>query len=169
MRLRPALAALSATALLGLAACGGSDDTAAAPSSSAAGTSSAAPSSSADATGSADAEAQAFCTEGEAALSGLQDQVETATPDQFATLLPQLVSTLDTLEPPADIAPAFQTLRDAYDQLAQAATANDLTTPEGQAAFQQAASDLGSTAQPAEDELSAWTDANCAGTASPTS
>ncbi|MCO7218810.1 hypothetical protein [Klenkia sp. PcliD-1-E] len=163
MRLRPALAALSATALLGLAACGGSDDSAA-PAPSSAATSSAAPSSSATPEG--DSEAQAFCTESEAALAELQGQLEAATPDQLSTLLPQLVSTLDTLQPPADITAPFHTLRDAYDQLAQVASANDLTTPEGQAAFQQATSDLSSTAQPAEDEISSWTDANCAGTSS---
>ena len=170
MRLRPALVALSATALLGLAACGGTDDSATATSSSAAGTSSAASNSAEASGGSTDPQAQTFCTDAESALSELQGQVETATPDQYATLLPQLVATLDSLEPPAEIAPAFQSLRDSYDQLAQAATSNDLTTPEGQAAFEQAANTIASQGQAAETELSSWTDANCASSsAAPTS
>lgn len=169
MRLRPALAALSATALLGLSACGSGSDDAASPSTGG---------SSAEQTGSGaeqtdaggDEQALAFCTDAESSLSQFEADLEASGPEGLATILPQVVATLDSLDPPADIAEDFGTLRDAYDQLSQAATTNDLTTPEGQQAFQAALTDLESTAQPAEDALQAWTDANCPdGSASPTS
>jgi predicted RNA-binding Zn ribbon-like protein len=169
MRLRPALAALSATALLGLAACGGSDGDSTATGSTS-GSSAAAPSSSAAESGSADDQTTAFCTEGQDSLDQFDDQLDAAGPEGLATILPQVVDAIDALDPPAAVADSVQTLRDAYDQLAQAAAANDLSTPEGQQAFQDAYAQIQPTAQPAEDALEQWTDANCPGDdAAPTS
>ncbi|SCX45656.1 hypothetical protein SAMN03159343_1640 [Klenkia marina] len=160
MRLRPALAALSATALLGLAACGGSSDDDATPS---AGGSSAAQtsSSSAEDGGDTDAQAASFCTESQTTLDGFDDQLDAAGPEGLAPILSQVVDALDALDAPAAVAGDLQTLRDAYDQLGQVASANDLTTPEGQQAFQDAYAEIQPQAQPAEDAVEAWTDANC--------
>ncbi|MEI4270345.1 hypothetical protein TEK04_01295 [Klenkia sp. LSe6-5] len=170
MRMRPALAALSATALLGLAACGGSDDDSAAATSAGTSAEQTSSSSAETSTGAGDDQTATFCTEAEQSLDGFDDELDAAGPEGLVTILPQVVDAIDALDPPAAIAGDVQTLRDAYDQLAQAAAANDLTTPEGQQAFQDAYAQLQPTAQPAEDALEDWTDANCADDgASPTS
>lgn len=148
----------ASAALVLLTACGGSSEeesTAAGGSSSAAAaetTESAAP----------DDEAEAFCTEGQALFSELDTQVSTAGPAELPGILQQVVAAMDSLTPPAEIESDFGTLRDAYDGLATTAAGLDLSTPEGQSQFTAAAGELTTSAQPAEDAVSTWTEQNCA-------
>ena len=167
MRLRPALAALSATALLGLAACGGSSDDESSSASSS--STSAAGSSSAETSDTDDVQVQAFCADVEQVSTELSSQLETATPEQLPALLQQAVDSLDELDPPAEIADAVSTTQDTYQQLVDTVATLDLSTPEGQQAFSDAATQLGLGSTPAETEIDDWTTANCDASATPTS
>lgn len=181
MRITTALkAGLSAfAAILALTACGGgsdSENTAAESTSSSPATSSSAVSTSSSTSAPTsvsqepDAEALAFCTEARNAFAGLKDDLAQATPDQLGGLLRQVVGTLDTLSPPAEIDTAFATLRNGYDRLATTVEGVDLSTPDGQTQFQAAFTELRSTVQPAQNELETWTDDNCpAESSTPTS
>jgi hypothetical protein len=168
--LKTVLAGSAALALL--TACGGgSDDTAS--SSSAATSSSAAGSSSAEQSSDApDAEAAAFCSDAEAAFSGLDSVSASTDPTQLPAVLAQASEELNAIEPPAAIADSWNTLTGVLAQAVQDVQGLDLTTPEGQQAFTQAFSVLETTGTPAQEEVGAYVDANCdlpTGSAAPTS
>ncbi|QNG36351.1 hypothetical protein F1C76_06900 [Geodermatophilaceae bacterium NBWT11] len=130
----------AAAALVLLTACGGADSDATASSS--AGSSAAGSSGPAESSAATDDESVAFCTEAEAVLTEVGPQLESATPETIPSVLQQVVDGFDTLTPPAAIEGDFGTLRDAYATLLESANANDLTTPEGESAFQAVFSDV---------------------------
>ncbi|WP_157518956.1 hypothetical protein [Modestobacter sp. Leaf380] len=159
MRLRTLVpATLSAAALLLLPACGGSDDSADASSSSAASTSSAPQSSEP-----ADADTEAFCTDAQAALTSIQGAI-TATasdPTQASAAFQQAADELAAVTPPDEIADAWQTLGDSFQQVADNTAGVDISTPEGQAQFQQVLDGLGAEADPASTATETYLTDNC--------
>ncbi|MCW2582940.1 MAG: hypothetical protein JWQ53_1730 [Klenkia sp.] len=146
----------AAAALVLLTACGGSD--VADPASSGAAGSSPAETTAAE----ADEETVTFCTDAETVLTEVGPQLETATPETIPSVLQQVVDGFDTLVPPAAIETDFGTLREAYATLLESADANDLTTPEGESAFQAVFADVTSEATTAETAVGDWIDATCA-------
>ena len=160
----------AAAALVLLTACGGGDSDATASSSASSTASSAAGSSSPAESGAAtDEESVTFCTDAETVLAEVGPGIEAATPETIPAALQQVVDGFDTLSPPAAIATDFGTLRDAYATLLESANANDLTTPEGESAFQAVFADVTSEATAAETAVGDWIDTNCANAATPTS
>jgi hypothetical protein len=157
----------AAAALVLLTACGGSESGATASSS--ASSSAAGSSGPAESSAATDDESVAFCTEAEAVLTEVGPQLESATPETIPSVLQQVVDGFDTLTPPAAIEGDFGTLRDAYATLLESANANDLTTPEGESAFQAVFADVTSEATTAETAVGDWIDTNCADGATPTS
>ena len=153
----------SAAALVLLTSCGGSDDesdTASGPATSSS-SSAAASSSSAESGSASDEDVQAFCTEAEQVFGGLSDGLDAAQPADLAATLDQAVTAFDDIEPPAEISADWQTLQQSFTGLRDAVSGTDLNTPEGQAALQQAASDLQTQSADAQANLEAWTTENC--------
>jgi ABC-type transport system substrate-binding protein len=101
--------------------------------------SSAAPSTSAD-----PAVAQ-FCAQA-ASFNELGSQLTSATPEQLPPLLQQAAGAFDSVQPPAEIASAWQAVGDAVQAFADTANSVDVTTPEGQTQLQGAAQQFVSVA-----------------------
>jgi hypothetical protein len=157
---RTALAAAAALALL-TACSGGSSDDASSSSSASTTTSSAATTTSAGPTG-ADA---AFCT----AVPQLTSQLaaaQAAPPQQAAAGLQQLVANFDKVTPPAAVQADWQALGGGLHQLATAVGSLDLSTPQGQAQFQQLAQQATAAAAAAQGNISTWVLSNCGGSTS---
>jgi len=151
----------AAAALLLLTACGGSDDE---QSDSAAGSSTAGASSSASSSSSSsasDQDVQAFCTDAEAVFTKLSDGLDAAEPTDLGPTLDEGVAAFDEIDPPAEISEDWTVLKQAFAGLRDAVVGSDITTPEGQAAVQQAVTDLDTQAGTAQDNLEAWVTANC--------
>jgi hypothetical protein len=164
--------AVGAVAVVLLTACGGGGDDE--PAASAGSTSSSAASSSAEPTPSPsatpDPAAAEFCTQVTAAFSELETTLGTATPAEVAGRLPEVVTTLEAVQAPADIAPDWNALLDGLRQLATTASSLDLSTPEGQQQFNDAEAQLTETLGTAQANLTSYVLANCdLGTAAPTS
>jgi hypothetical protein len=169
--LTTALAGAASLALL--TACGGgSDDIAASTSSS---SSAATSSSAAETSGSADPEAAAFCTDAQDAFTDLENAVTaSADPSAIPGLFSDAASRLTAIEPPAEIADAWDSATSAVEQLATSLQGLDLNTPEGQQAFLDQVNQLQTAAGPAQTEIQSYVTANCgaagsSGSASPTS
>ncbi len=154
----------AAAALVLLTACGGADEESTAAGSSGSSGSSAASTSSSSEQTTSEAPAEdvaAFCQQGQAVVADVSSQLSTATPETIPGVLQQVVAGLDTLTPPADLAGDFTVLRDAYAQLSDAASSVDLTTEDGQAAFQQTYNDVTAQATSAEEAVGTWIQDNC--------
>ncbi|MEI4270346.1 hypothetical protein TEK04_01300 [Klenkia sp. LSe6-5] len=153
--LKTVVAGSAALALL--TACGGGSDDSTASSPSSAASSSAADEG-AEATDPAAAE---FCADAEAAFSELDGVTGTTDPSALPSIFAQASDQLSSIEPPAEIADSWGTLTDTLAQAVQDVQGLDLTTPEGQQAFTEAFSGLEDTASAAQEEVSAYVDANC--------
>ena len=158
----------AAAALLLLTACGGSDDeqsdtASSSAASSSAGSSSSASSSAASGSSSStsDQDVQAFCTDAEAVFTKLSDGLDAAEPADLGPTLDEGVAAFDEIDPPAEISEDWTVLKQAFAGLRDAVVGSDITTPEGQAAVQQAVTDLDTQAGTAQDNLEAWVTANC--------
>ena len=165
--LRSALAGAAAVVLL--TACGGSgdDEPAAASSTSAPATSSSAPSSG---TATPDPAAQEFCGQITTAFTELEGSLGAATPEEAAGQLPEVVTRLEQVEAPADVAGDWNALLDGLRRLSDTAAGLDLGTPEGQQAFTDAEAEVSAGLGEAQTGLSDYVGANCGLTsASPTS
>jgi hypothetical protein len=168
-------AGLTATAsLVLLTACGGSGDAAdaaasaapassssAAPSSSAAAGSTAAGTSAAASGGSSDPEVQAFCTQAESVVNQVSQDLQSADPSQLSPALDKAVTDLAAVQAPAEISSDWEATKALFTGLRDAVAGVDLTTQEGQAQVQQAATQLESQAGDSQTRLDAWTKANC--------
>ncbi|MGK5111152.1 MULTISPECIES: hypothetical protein [unclassified Geodermatophilus] len=166
---RTAVAGAAAAVLL--TACGGSGDDEPAATSSAT-SSSPATSSSADPSGTAapDPAAAEFCSQVTTAFGQLESTLGTATDAEVAARLPEVISTLETVEPPADIAPDWNGILDALRRLADTAAGLDLNTPEGQQQFNDAEAQVTAELGQAQTNLTTYVVQNCAlSTPAPTS
>jgi hypothetical protein len=164
--LRTALAGAAAVALL--TACGGSGDEEPAA---AAGTSAPATSPSAPASGTAspDPAAEAFCGEITTAFTGLQGTLGAASPEEVAGRLPEVVTTLEQVTAPPEVAGDWNALLDGLRRLADTAGTLDLGTPEGQQAYADASARVGADLGEAQTGLTDYVVAHCGLTsASPT-
>jgi hypothetical protein len=160
-------AGLSAgAALLLLTGCGGSDDeqsdaAATSASSSSAGSASAA-SSGAEASGStSDQDAQEFCTQAESVFSEISAGLDAAQPTGLLPALDKAVSAFDQITPPAEISGDWDTAQQSFVGLRDAVAGADLTTPEGQQAVQQKATELQAQAGAAQSNIDRWVTENC--------
>ena len=158
-------AASTAAALLLLTACGGSDDdegAAAGSSSSSAGasSSSAGPESS---SASADGDTTEFCTQAQAAFEEVSGTLDAQGADvtDIPAALDAAVTKLGQIEPPAEISADWATSQQAFVGLRDVVSSVDLTTPEGQAAVEQAVGDLTTQAGDAQTNVDTWMTANC--------
>ncbi|WP_222270182.1 hypothetical protein [Modestobacter marinus] len=159
-----ARAGLSVAAVLVLTACGGSDDEAPdATATSSAAASTAAGSSAAESTEAAggDSEAQAFCTEAEQAFAQITNGLDAADPNSLDAALEESVAVFDRIEPPAEIAPDWDALQQAFAGLRDAVAGVDLNTTEGQMAVQEAVADLESRAADPQARVQQYVDTNC--------
>lgn len=156
--LRSALAGAAAVVLL--TACGGSGDDEPAAASS---TPAPAPSSSAPSSGTAapDPAAQEFCGQITTAFTELQGTLGAGTPEEVAGQLPQVVTRLEQVEAPADVAGDWNALLDGLRRLADTAGGLDLATPEGQQAFADAEARVGAELGEAQAGLTDYVVANC--------
>ncbi|TFV62207.1 hypothetical protein E4P41_08170 [Geodermatophilus sp. DF01-2] len=156
--LRSALA--GAVAVVLLTACGGSgdDEPAAASSTSAPATSSsAAPSG----TTAPDPAAETFCTDITSAFTELQSTLGATAPEEVAGRLPDVVARLEQVEAPAEIAPDWEALLDAFGRLSDTAATLDLGTPAGQQAYAAAEAEVSQGLGPAQTALTEYVVANC--------
>ena len=187
MRLAPALTAgaSAAAALVLLTACGGdsgggsraagsstaaaSTATSGAAPSSTAGSgaaSSSSASSSAAPTSTSNDEVRAFCADAGTVLDDLGTAFSHATdPTQLPALLDQAATSLQSVEPPAEIADSWAGFSGAIAQLAQASRQVDLGTAEGQARFTQQYEALTSQASGAQQDVDAYVTTRCPGLA----
>lgn len=157
-------AVTGAAALALLTACGGGSSNNASSTSSTKTTSAAATTTSAGPTG-ADA---AFC----AAVPQLTSQLaaaQAAPPQQAAAGLQQLVADFSKVTPPAAIQADWRSLGNGLNQLEAAVSAMDLSTPQGQAQFQQATQQATAAAAAAQGNISTWVLSNCGGSSATTS
>ena len=147
-----ARAGLPVAALLVLTACGGSDDEApdaTATSSAAASTTAGSSAAESSEPAAGDSEAQTFCTEAEQAFAQITNGLDAADPSSLGAALDESVAVFDRIEAPAEIAPDWDAMQQAFTGLRDAVAEVDLNTPEGQTAVQQAVTDLEtSTADP---------------------
>ncbi|MGY1622575.1 hypothetical protein ACI789_10300 [Geodermatophilus sp. SYSU D00965] len=159
--LRSAVATAAAVVLL--TACGGSGDDEPAASSSSASPSSTSASAEPGPSGTAtpDPAAAEFCDQVEAAFSDLQATLGTAGPAEVAGRLPEVVSRLEAVEAPADIAPSWNAMLDGLRQLGATASTLDLSTPEGQAQFNAAEQQLTQELSAAQADLTTYVTQNC--------
>lgn len=173
---RSVLVAAAATVLLTGCTSGssgdGSDSEESAESTSADTSSSAAPSTGSSSAGSSSAGSSdpavaAFCQQGEQ-FDSLVTGLQTAAPEQVPGILQQAVGAFDAAAPPAEIATDWQVIGDALRNLSGTADTLDLTSPEGQQQFTQAANDTLGQAGDAVTNVETFTQANCGG-AAPTS
>lgn len=102
-----------------------------------------------------------FCAEGQAVFGQLSLALQNPEPTEIPGLLRQASDAFADVTAPPDIASDFETLRTAYAQLADVAAPLDLSTAEGKAEFQTSYQEIAGPALPAQDALSAWTQANC--------
>jgi ABC-type glycerol-3-phosphate transport system substrate-binding protein len=154
-------AVTGAAALALLTACGGGSDNASSSSSATTTTSSSPTTTAAGPTG-ADA---AFC----AAVPQLTSElaaVQAAPPQQGAQLLQQLVADFGKVTPPAAIQADWRSLGNGLSQLVAAVGSMDLSTPQGQQQYQQAAQLATQQAAAAQGNISTWVLSNCGSGAS---
>jgi hypothetical protein len=178
MRLPPAVTAgvSAAAALVLLTACGGGDSGESQASGSAGpGSASSSPASSSPA-GSSTApsgtdpsgeDVQAFCADAGTVLTDLNTAFDNATdPTQLPALLDQAATSLQSVQPPAEIADSWAGFSGAIAQLAGASRQVDLSTAEGQAQFTQQYETLTGQAAGAQQDVDAYVTAHCPGLAS---
>jgi hypothetical protein len=154
----------AAASVLLLTACGGSDDDSdAAASSSAAGSSGSASAGAEASSSSSDEDVQAFCTQAEAAFAQVSGPLDAAGADatDVPAALEAAVSALGAIDPPAEIADDWATSQQAFVGLRDVVDSVDLSTAEGQAAVEQAVTDLSTQAGDAQTNIDAWITANC--------
>ncbi len=174
-RSRPALVAAAAAVLLTSCSGGGSASEEAAESTSADTSTSAAPEedtsgASGGSGGSEDPAVAAFCAQS-SEFSELGNRLAAATPDQLPGLLQETAGAFDSVQPPAEIASAWQAVGDAVQSFADQAGTIDATTPEGQAQLQTAAQEFVAVANgPDGTAVQQFGQANCGtgGTPAPT-
>ena len=156
--LRSAFAGAAAVVLL--TACGGSGDDEPAAASS---TPAPAPSSSAPASGTAAADpaAEEFCGEMTTAFTELQGTLGAASPEEVAGRLPEVVTRLEQVAAPAEVAGDWNALLDGLRRLADTAGTLDLGTPEGQQAYADAEARIGAELGEAQTGLTDYVVANC--------
>ena len=159
----------TAAAVLLLSGCGGDENgdpaSSSSASSSAAATSSgsSAPASSGGATGGSATvapEVAAFCDQADA-FQGTVAELQTATADRYGQILQQAVADFAEVQPPAELAADWQALGGVLQQLADVATRQDLTTPEGEQQFLATAQAAVGQVGPAQDHVEAYLTANC--------
>ena len=166
---------LTAAGTLLISGCGGGGDTGSASSSSAAGTtsSSSAESSAEEPVPSATPDAASFCAQAEPVFTDLNAAFEAAGTDGVAALPPlldQAVASFDAVQPPADIAPDWQTVRGGFAQLRDQVAAIDPAAPDAATQVDGAVAAVeGSEAGPALERLGTYYDQHCAAGAAPTS
>lgn len=162
--LRPAVAAAATVVLL--TACGGSGDGDAAATSAPAEASSPG----AEPSPTQDPEAAGFCAEVSTALDELSRTLETTTEEDIASRLPEVVSTLGSVEPPPAVEADWGALVDTLGQLADTASSVDLGSPEGQQEYADAQARLGGRFATAQQNVTNYVISNCStGTAAPSS
>src|SRR4051812_34709001 len=173
MRLRPAVTAgvSAVAALVLLTACSG-DSGGSQASGSSAGTSSAvsssagsgaAPSSTAPSSTSGD-DVRAFCADAATVLTDLNAAFTNASdPTQLPALLDQAATSLQSVQPPAEVAESWAGFSGAIAQLAEASRQVDLSTAEGQAQFTQRYETLTSQASGAQQDVDTYVKAHCPG------
>src|SRR3954447_20399610 len=160
-------AGLSAgAALLPLTACGGSDgeqsDAAATSAGSSSAGSSSAASSGAEGSGSTSGQdAQEFCTQAESVFSEISAGLDAAQPTGLLPALDKAVAAFDQITPPAEISGDWDTAQQAFVGLRDAVAGADLSTPEGQQAVQQKATELQAQAGAAQSKIDRWVTENC--------
>jgi hypothetical protein len=158
-------AVATAAAVVLLTACGGSGDDEPAASSSAASPSStsasASPEPEAGGTATPDPGAAEFCAQVEAAFADLETTLGNASPTEVAGRLPEVVSRLEAVEAPADIAPSWNAMLDGLRRLGATASTLDLSTPEGQAQFNAAEQQLTQELSSAQADLTTYVAQNC--------
>jgi hypothetical protein len=116
-----------------------------------------------------DPEAAGFCEEATAALDELTETLDTATEEDIGTRLPEVVSTLQSVEAPPAVEADWGALADGLGQLADTASSVDLTTPEGQQEYADAQSRLGGDIATAQENATNYVISNCSvETAAPT-
>jgi hypothetical protein len=159
--LRSAVATAAAVVLL--TACGGSgdDEPAAASSSTAPSSTSTSAAPEPGDTAAPDPAAAEFCDQVTAAFDDLQTTLGNASPPEVAGRLPEVVSRLEAVEAPADIAPSWNALLDGLRRLGATASTLDLSTPEGQAQFSAAEQQLTQELGTAQADLTAYVARNC--------
>ncbi|MGY1638893.1 hypothetical protein ACI78V_19765 [Geodermatophilus sp. SYSU D00742] len=157
-----------AVAVLLLTACGGSGEDEPAASSSAPSSSSAPTTSGPAQSPAADPAVAGFCSQVTSAFATFSS-LQTATPVELAGNLPQIVSTLEQVQPPAEITGDWETFVGSLRQLRATAATLDLDTPEGQQQFAQAEQQLIQGLGAAQTNLLGYISANCGlGGAAPT-
>jgi hypothetical protein len=174
MRLPPAVTAgvSAAAALVLLTACGGGDsgESQASGSSAGPGSASSSPASSSPAGSSttpSGEDVQAFCADAGTVLTDLNTAFDNATdPTQLPALLDQAATSLQSVQPPAEIADSWAGFAGAIAQLAGASRQVDLSTAEGQAQFTQQYEALTGQAADAQQDVDAYVTAHCPGLAS---
>jgi hypothetical protein len=159
---RTAVTGAAALALLTACSGGGSND--ASSTSAAKTTTPVATTTSAGPTG-ADA---AFC-QAVPQLTGELAAAQSAQPQQAAQQLQQLVSDFDKVTPPAALQSDWTALGTGLHQLATAVGSLDLSTPQGQAQFQQLAQQATAQAASVQGNISAWVLSNCGGSSATSS
>ncbi|WP_448626607.1 hypothetical protein [Geodermatophilus sp. URMC 64] len=162
---RTGLAGVAAVVLLTACSGGDSDDSAASSSASETTTSSSATSSSAT-----DPEAAAFCQQVTEVFGQLQSA--SSDPAQAGAVLQQVVDAVDQVDAPTAIEQDWAALGDALRQLQATAATLDLSTPEGQAQFEQAEQQITAQVSEAQSNVSSYVVSNCASlptSAAPTS
>ena len=148
-----------------LSACSGSGDDAPADTSGAETTSAGA-----EPSPTADPDAAAFCDEADPALDQLTETLDTATEEDIATRLPEVVSTLESVEAPPAIEADWGALVGALGELADAASSVDLGTPEGQQEYADVQARLGGQVATSQDNVTNYVISNCSvETAAPSS
>jgi len=165
MRLSSVLAAgACAATLVLLPGCGGGSDDSSASGSSSSG-------SAAAASGSPDGDdVTAFCTEAGSVFSDLSTAFDGATdPTQLPALLQQATSSLQAIDPPAEIEGSWNGFAGALGQLASAAQDLDLSTAEGQDQFVTQYNSLMSDSTAAQDDVDQFVTAHCPAAASSSS
>jgi hypothetical protein len=153
-------AVAGAAAVLLLTACGGSGDDEPAASSGAPASSSASATSEPTGTTAPDPAAAEFCGQVTTAFSTFSS-LQTATPAELAANLPQIVGTLEQVEPPAEIAGDWETFVGSLRQLGATAATLDLSTPEGQQQLADAEQQLTQGLGAAQTNLLTYISANC--------
>ncbi|MGY1641028.1 hypothetical protein ACI782_07805 [Geodermatophilus sp. SYSU D00703] len=156
-------AVATAAAVVLLTACGGSGDDEPAASSSSAAPSSTSASAEAEPRGTAtpDPAAVEFCDQVQAAFADLETTLGNASPAEVAGRLPEVVSRLEAVEAPADIAPSWNAMLDGLRRLGATAGTLDLSTPEGQAEFNAAEQQVTQELGAAQADLTTYVASNC--------
>jgi hypothetical protein len=101
------------------------------------------------------ADAQAAFSDSNAAFDSVRD------PTQLPALLQQTTATLQSVDPPAEIADSWTSFADAIGQLSRTALDLDLSTPEGQDRFTQQYDAVLADTAAAQEDVDAYVTTHC--------